>query len=165
MSLTPMDIHNKEFARKFRGYDEDEVDQFLDSIVDEFEKLYKENLELKDKVHALGDQISQYKTMESALKDTLVTAQKTADEVVALARKKADLTQNEAEQQARRIVESANNNVIEINKEYQEAKKQVQIFRSKFRSLLEAQMAQMETISGNAGTAETQLPAEAENEE
>ena len=154
MSLTPMDIHNKEFARKFRGSDEDEVDQFLDSIVDEFEKLYKENLELKDKVHALGDQISQYKTMESALKDTLVTAQK-----------KADLTQNEAEQQARRIVESANNNVIEINKEYQEAKKQVQIFRSKFRSLLEAQMAQMETISGNAGTAETQLPAEAENEE
>ncbi|HBG77212.1 MAG TPA: septum formation initiator, partial [Clostridiales bacterium] len=56
MSLTPMDIHNKEFARKFRGYQEDEVDEFLDAIVDEFEKLHKENIDLKDKVHALEDQ-------------------------------------------------------------------------------------------------------------
>lgn len=154
MSLTPMDIHNKEFSRGFRGYNEDEVDQFLDKIVDEFEKLYKENMELKDKVNALGDQISQYRTMENTLKETLVTAQKTADEVTALAQKKAELIQQEAEEHARRIIENANKNVIEIQEEYQEAKKQVQIFKSKFRALLEAQM---ELISSEAAATEESL--------
>jgi cell division initiation protein len=159
MSLTPMDIHNKEFARGFRGYNEDEVDQFLDKIVDEFEKLYKENIEQKDKISALGDQISQYRTMENTLKETLVTAQKTADEVTALAQKKAELILKEAEEQARRIIESANSNVVEIKKEYQEAKKQVQIFKSKFRTLLETQM---EMVSGDAAVADDPFPAGSE---
>lgn len=135
MSLTPMDIHNKEFARKFRGYQEDEVDEFLDAIVDEFEKLHKENIDLKDKVHALEDQVNQYKTMEQALKDTLVTAQKTADEVTALAQQKAGMIQKDAEEQAHHVVESANDQVIEIRKEYQEAQKQMKLFQSKYRSL------------------------------
>jgi cell division initiation protein len=155
MSLTPMDIHNKEFSRSFRGYHEDEVDQFLDKIVDEFEKLYKENMELKDRVNALGEQISQYRTMENTLKETLVTAQKTADEVTALAQKKAELIQQEAEEHARRIIDSANNNVVEIQKEYQEAKKQVQIFKSKFRALLEAQM---ELVSSDVAATEESSP-------
>ncbi len=155
MSLTPMDIHNIEFSRSFRGYHEDEVDQFLDKIVDEFEKLYKENMELKDRVNALGEQISQYRTMENTLKETLVTAQKTADEVTALAQKKAELIQQEAEEHARRIIDSANNNVVEIQKEYQEAKKQVQIFKSKFRALLEAQM---ELVSSDVAATEESSP-------
>ncbi|HOB21135.1 MAG TPA: DivIVA domain-containing protein, partial [Candidatus Atribacteria bacterium] len=58
VALTPMDIHNKEFSKAFRGYNEDEVDQFLDEIVEEFERLYKENIELKDRISALNDQIS-----------------------------------------------------------------------------------------------------------
>ena len=145
MSLTPMDIHNKEFTRKFRGYHEDEVDQFLDKIVDDYERLYKENIELKDKVNALGDQINQYKTMESTLKETLVTAQKTADEVTALARKKAELILKEAEEQARHVVESANDHVVEIRRE--------------FRSLLETQM---ELVSGDAAASEDRPPEENE---
>ena len=147
------------FSRKFRGYHEDEVDQFLDKIVDDYERLYKENIELKDKVNALGDQINQYKTMESTLKETLVTAQKTADEVTALARKKAELILKEAEEQARHVVESANDHVVEIRREYQEAQKQVQIFKSKFRSLLETQM---ELVSGDAAASEDRPPEENE---
>ena len=57
MALTPMDIHNKEFARSFRGYDDEEVDRFLDEIIEEFERLYKENLELKERLGMLSDQI------------------------------------------------------------------------------------------------------------
>ncbi|MBE3101798.1 MAG: DivIVA domain-containing protein, partial [Firmicutes bacterium] len=140
MVLTPMEIHNKEFSKGFRGYNEDQVDQFLDKIVEEFEKLYKENIELKEKVAASGDQISQYKTIENTLKETLITAQRTADEVTATAQKKSELILEAADQQARRIVESANGNVLEIQKEYQDTKKQVQIFKSRFKSLLETQM-------------------------
>jgi cell division initiation protein len=157
MSLTPMDIHNKEFARKFRGYQEDEVDEFLDAIVDEFEKLHKENIDLKDKVHALEDQVNQYKTMEQALKDTLVTAQKTADEVTALAQQKAGMIQKDAEEQAHHVVESANDQVIEIRKEYQEAQKQMKLFQSKYRSLLETQI---ELISSDVAAADDPISPE-----
>ena len=99
MALTPIDIHNKEFERSFRGYNEDEVDQFLDNIVDEFEKMYKENMEMKERISVLMDQINQFRTMEKTLKDTLVTAQKTADEVTAVAQQKAKLILEEAEEQ------------------------------------------------------------------
>lgn len=144
MPITPMDIHNKEFSRTFRGYNEDEVDQFLDEIVEEFERLYKENLELKDRIGVLVDQINQFKTMEATLKETLVTAQKAANDVTASAQKKSDLILKEAEQQAQKIIENANSQVVQIKKEYEDYKKQVQIFKARFRSLLETQLEMLQ---------------------
>ncbi|NLN41028.1 MAG: DivIVA domain-containing protein [Clostridiales bacterium] len=140
MALTPMDIHNKEFTRSFRGYDEDEVDQFLDEIVEEFERLYKENIDLKDRLAMLVDQLNNYKTMENTLKETLVTAQKTADELAQSAQKKSDLIIEEAEKKARDIIDQANSKVIEIKKEFDEYRKQMQVFRSRFKNLLETQL-------------------------
>lgn len=140
MALTPMDIHNKEFSRSFRGYDDDEVDQFLDEIVEEFERLYKDNIELKDRLGMLADQISNYKTMENTLKETLVTAQKAANDVSESAQKKSDLIISEAESKAGKIIEDANNRVIEIKREFEEYRKQMQVFRTRFKSLLETQL-------------------------
>ncbi|MFY9296373.1 MAG: DivIVA domain-containing protein [Caldicoprobacterales bacterium] len=140
MALTPMDIHNKEFTRSFRGYDEDEVDQFLDEIVEEFERLYKENIDLKDRLSMLVDQINNYKTMENTLKETLVTAQKTADELTESAQKKSELIIKEAEGRAREIIDNAHNKVLEIKKEFDEYRKQMQVFRSRFKYLLETQL-------------------------
>ncbi len=144
MALTPMDIHNKEFTRSFRGYDEDEVDQFLDEIVEEFERLYKENIDLKDRLAMLVDQLNNYKTMENTLKETLVTAQKTADELAQSAQKKSDLIIEEAEKKARDIIDQANSKVIEIKKEFDEYRKQMQVFRSRFKNLLETQLEILE---------------------
>ncbi len=154
MALTPMDIHNKEFNRSFRGYKEDEVDQFLDNVVDDFEKLYKDNIELKDKLNSLAEQINQFRTMEKTLKETLVTAQKTADEVIAVAQQKSELIIQEAEEKARQIKEEAERAVIEANREHFEIKKQIKILKSKIRSLLEAQIEQIEQISEDAAAAQ-----------
>ncbi|HHU79663.1 MAG: DivIVA domain-containing protein [Caldicoprobacterales bacterium] len=154
MALTPMDIHNKEFSRSFRGYNEDEVDQFLDEIVDEFEKLYKENMELRDKINNLIDQINQYRTMEKTLKDTLVTAQKTADEVTSLAQKKSELIIREAEEQARKIREEASLSVVEANREQFEIRKQIQILKSNVRALLESHIEQIEQLAENTAGAQ-----------
>src|SRR5690606_22083026 len=112
MGLTPIDIYNKEFSRVLRGYSEDEVDEFLDEVMEEFEKLYKENLDMKDALTALKEQMDSYKTMEATLKETLVTAQQTADEVIATGQKKADLIIEQAEDRANRIIEEANREVI-----------------------------------------------------
>lgn len=88
--ITPLDIQNKEFKRALiRGYRTKEVDIYLDSINDNYEKLYKENIELKDKIGILTDQIRQYNNLEETLKSTLVIAQSTADDVTGSARKKS----------------------------------------------------------------------------
>ncbi|HZJ56891.1 MAG TPA: DivIVA domain-containing protein [Clostridia bacterium] len=140
MSLTPMDIHNKEFSKSFRGYDDEEVDQFLDEIIDEFERLYKENIELKERLGMLADQISNYKTMENTLKETLVTAQRAASDVLESSQKRSDLIIDEAESKGRKIIQDANDRVILIRREFDEYRKQIQVFKTRFKSLLETQL-------------------------
>jgi len=144
MPLTPMDIHNKEFPRSFRGYDEDEVDQFLDEVVQDFERLYKENLELKERIGLLKEQLEYYKSMETTLKETLVTAQKTADEVMASAHKNAELVIKEAEQKAQKIIQDANEQALKIRMEYEDAKNQVEIFKTRFKTLLQEYLQTIE---------------------
>ena len=76
--LTPMDIHNKDFKRSFRGYNEDEIDDFLDQVVNDYEKLFRENDRLKEELERAHKDNEQYKQLEKNLKDTLLVAQKTA---------------------------------------------------------------------------------------
>lgn len=138
--ITPLDIQNKEFKRSFRGYKEAEVDQFLDEIIVDYEELYKENIELKDKIVMLSEQIKRYSNLEETLKNTLVVAQSTADEVTALARNKAKLIIEDAEIAARRLIEDANTEVINIRKEYEYLRKEIFIFKTRYKSFIEAQL-------------------------
>lgn len=143
--LTPMEIHNKEFKKGMRGYKEDEVDEFLDKVVADFEKLYRENGELKDKISVVNERVDNYSLMEKTLQSTLVVAQTTAEEVVVNARKKAEVIIREAEEQAKRIIEEANNSVIDIHREYENIKKDVQVFKTRFKTLLESELEAMNT--------------------
>ncbi len=88
--LTPMDIHNHEFKKAFRGYSENDVDDFLDQIVADYEKLIRENEQLKEQLSRNDKEIDQYKRLEKNLQDTLVVAQKTAEEVVSAAKKNSE---------------------------------------------------------------------------
>ena len=76
--LTPMDIHNKEFKRSFRGYNEDEIDEFLDQVVNDYEKLFRENDKLKEEAARLRKESESYQEREKSINDTLLLAQKTA---------------------------------------------------------------------------------------
>ena len=87
--LTPMDIHNREFKKGLRGYKESEVDEFLDRIVIDYEKLMRENEKLKEQLRISDKELTHYRNLEKNLQDTLVVAQKTADEVVSAAKKNA----------------------------------------------------------------------------
>ena len=89
--LTPLDIENKKFQRKMmNGYNVDEVDDFLDEITVDYEKLYKENTELRAEIERSKSDIDKYKTIEQTLQNTLVMAQKTADEIKDAAQEEAD---------------------------------------------------------------------------
>lgn len=138
--LTPLDIHNKEFKRGFRGYNEEEVDEFLDRIVRDFEKLSQENSELKETVERLNSKLEHYQHMENTLHSTLVIAQETAEEVKLNAKKETELLLKEAELRAQKLVEEAIGKVRKMTAEYEELQKQSQIFRTRFRTMLQAQM-------------------------
>lgn len=138
--ITPLDIQNKEFTKALRGYKESEVDEFLDQVIDSYEKVYNENAEMKEKIRLLEEQIEKYNSLERTLKDTLVVAQSTAEEVAMNANKKAELIIKEAEDKGKRVIQDANNQILNIQKEYEEAKKEFHIFKTRFKTLLESQL-------------------------
>ena len=125
--LTPVEIENKEFKKAIRGFREDEVDEFLDIVKEDFETLYRENI-------------------EETLKATLITAQSAAEDTCSAANKKAKIIVEEAELRSRQIIEQANNRVIEIRKEYDSLVKEFKIFRNKFKSLLEDEIRSIDDI-------------------
>lgn len=142
--ITPLDIQNKEFKRSFRGYSPKEVDIFLDNINNDYEKLYRENIELKDKISMLTDQIRQYNNLEETLKSTLVLAQSTADDVTGSARKKAELVIEEAELHAQGLIRNAMEEVKDINMEYDSLHREMFLFKTKYKSFMQAQLMSLE---------------------
>lgn len=144
--LTPVEIENKEFKKGIRGFREDEVDEFLDIVKEDFEILYRENIDLKEKIKMYQDQINKYENIEETLKATLITAQSAAEDTCSAANKKAKIIVEEAELRSRQIIEQANNRVIEIRKEYDSLVKEFKIFRNKFKSLLEDEIRSIDDI-------------------
>ncbi|NMA87249.1 MAG: DivIVA domain-containing protein [Tissierellia bacterium] len=138
--ITPLDIQNKQFKKSFRGYKASEVDYFLDEIVEDYERLYKENIELKDKILMLSEQISHYKGLEETLKDTLIVAQNTADEVVQTARQKSENIVSDGEIMAKELIIDANNKVKDIREEYEYLQREIFIFKTRYKSFLESQI-------------------------
>ena len=144
--LTPVEIENKEFKKGIRGFREDEVDEFLDIVKEDFETLYRENIDLKEKIKMYQDQINKYENIEETLKATLITAQSAAEDTCSAANKKAKIIVEEAELRSRQIIEQANNRVIEIRKEYDSLVKEFKIFRNKFKSILEDEIRSIDDI-------------------
>lgn len=142
--ITPLDIQNKEFKRTIGGYNTKAVDGFLDEIIGDYESIYKENIELKDKISMLMDQVNHFKSLEETLKSTLLVAQSTADEVTSSARRKSNVIIEEAETEAKKIIENAKEEVRSIKKEYDLLKKEIFIFKTRYKSFIQAQLASID---------------------
>lgn len=142
--LTPLDIQNKDFKKSFRGYDIKCVDIFLDEIIEDYEKIYKENIELKDKVNLFSDQIRQYNTLEETLKNTLIVAQTTAEEVISSARAKSQNITDEAEMSGEKIIELAKERVRDIKLEYEFLQKEMFSFKTRYQTFIEAQLLSLD---------------------
>ena len=150
--LTPMEIHNHQFKKSFRGYNENEVDDFLDRVVADFEKLVGDRDRLKNQVESLGKEIEQYRKLEKTLNDTLMVAQRTADEVISSAKKNAEnLEENTAREcqsirdqaqfEAKQLVDGATIKRDEILTEYNRLVREKHEFLLKLRTMLESELA------------------------
>lgn len=142
--LTPLDIHNKEFSTGFRGYNVDEVNEFLDQVIKDFELLIKEKREMEERIAILNERVDHYKSMEENLSKSILVAQETAEDVKSNARKEAQLILKEAEKNADRIVNEALAKSRKIAIEIEELKKRASVYRMRFRTLLEAQLEMLE---------------------
>ncbi|ASR46772.1 MULTISPECIES: DivIVA domain-containing protein [Paenibacillus] len=140
MPLTPLDIHNKEFARRLRGYDEDQVNEFLDQVIKDYEAVIRENKELSTELLNVQEKLDHFATIEDTLSKTIIVAQEAADEVRNNAKKESQLIVKEAEKNADRIVNEALAKSRKIALEVEELKKQASIYRARFRTLVEAQL-------------------------
>lgn len=140
MRLTSMDINNKEFRKVLRGYDQDEVDEFLDKIGDNYEEIYKENSALKEKVSILNEKIDHYLKIEETIQNTLILAQNAAEQAKQSAKKEADLIIRNANDTSQRIIDKANSEVIKISDDYETIKQEFIKFRAKYRNFMSTQM-------------------------
>ena len=149
--ITPLDIENKKFSKQMmNGYNVEDVDDFLDELVIDYEKNYKELVEANDKIDKLTNELEQYKNLEKTLQNTLVMAQSTAEEVKVVAKQQADQLIAEAKAKAEEIQREGNESSLkqldEIDKQiaikeerFEEVKKQFDVYKAKMESLLISQ--------------------------
>lgn len=144
MPLTVKDILEKTFKRSFKGYDEDEVDKFLDQIIDEFKELQNENAIMKNELATLREQARKVKEAEDTIMNTLVSAQKSAERIINDASRKAELVISSAESTARKRAEQATRELADAEVKLQELKGCAQGFATSFANMVNAQAAHFE---------------------
>ena len=149
--ITPLDIENKKFSKQMmNGYNVDEVDDFLDEIMEDYEANYKELATLRPKVEELNNALEHYKNIENTLQNTLVMAQTTSDEVKNVAKQQAEQIVAEAQREAENIIRNAKENALRAvdeleqqirakEQQYNDVKTQFDIYRAKMESLLISQ--------------------------
>jgi cell division initiation protein len=162
MKLTPLDIRHKEFKRGMRGYADTEVDEFLDEVADEFERLFKDNLDHSERLETLESQLAGYKRIEETLQKTLISAQASADELKQNSTKEAELILHEAELKGRQLVNEAYSERQSIEQSLAKLKNAEQDFRFKFRQLLEGYLRHIEEAPADVAMAPAEGMAQAE---
>ena len=146
--LTPLDIENKKFSKQMvNGYNVDEVDDFLDELTRDYEKLYKENSETRARVGELEANLEKYKNIETTLQSTLMMAQSTAEEVKNVAQKEADRIIKDAQMEAQKSVDELSSQILLKKREMEEIKKQMDVYKAKMEALLISQLELLKDLN------------------
>lgn len=146
--ITPLDIENKKFSRQMvNGYSVEEIDDFLDQLTVEYEKMYKENMESRNKIDELNKSLEHYISIESTLQGTLLMAQTTAEEVKSVAKQQAEQIINEAQTNARDVLNGIEKEIALKNKELEDIRKQFDIYKAKMESLLISQLELLKDVN------------------
>jgi len=144
MRITPLDIQQKQFPMKFRGFDVEEVYAFLEVIREEMEDLLRENASLKETVQRLENQLKEHRDMETTLRETLMTAQQMVEDYKTNARKEAELVVKEAELKADTILKEAQEKVIKIHEDIVDLKGIRRHFKEEIKRLVESHLKMLD---------------------
>ena len=167
MALTPLDIQNKTFPTKMRGYNQDEVDDFLDLVVRDYEEITQRNRELEKAVKHSEEKLEYFNELKDALNQSIIVAQDTADkvktsaskesevivtsaqnkaeELVSTAEKRAHQLTTDAEEKARQILTDATEKAKQLAVETEDLKKKTRVFHQRISLMLESQLEQVKS--------------------
>lgn len=140
MVLTPLDIHNKEFPVKMRGYDQDQVNDYLDQIIKDYEMVLKEKRELEKQLQFSEEKVGHFNNLQDALNKSIIVAQDAADRLKENAAKEANIIRLEAEKNADRLLDEAVSKAKKITTETDELKKQSRVFKQRLQIMIESQL-------------------------
>src|SRR3712207_1760818 len=157
MAIRPIDVRRKEFASSFRGYDANQVDDFLDALADEFERAYTENVRLRDEVSSLRERLEQFEELEGSIRAALVHAEQAAeslhrsasqeaDDLRRSAVREADLTIREAKARSHQMLAESSARVERIQESYEALQEAKSNFANDFRHLLKSYLDTMENM-------------------
>ena len=146
--ITPLDIENKKFSKQMmNGYSVEEVDNFLDELTADYEKLYKESNESKGKISELEASLVKYKNLETTLQNTLVMAQSTADEIKKVAKQESEQIIRDAQATAKNQLMELEQQISAKTREFDELKKQFDVYKAKMESLLISQLELIKDVN------------------
>lgn len=143
--LTPLDIQNKNFSSGAMGYKKAEVDEFLGLLLKDYENMYKNNIDLNDKINMLNNALEHYKSIEETMQSALLIAQSTGDELRKNAEEKARLIIEDAEKQAKEIVENAMRSAFDATKESESVRRSTELFKAKVIGMLTSQIESLKS--------------------
>jgi len=146
IELTPLDVRKKkdDLRKAVRGYDVAQVEAFLDIVADRLDMVVQENRTLRDRLSGLGEQLEAYKEREHALNEALLTAQELREEARSQARRESALKLQEAEVQAKQLVEQAERTVRSSAGHMEELRSRRRHFLDSFRDTLHRYMEELE---------------------
>ncbi len=159
--IMPIDIDKKEFSRDKKGYNSREVDEFLDIIVADYEKVLNDNRSMAHKIKALEKQLEEAQKDDNAMVETLETAKKLMADISASAERRAELMMRDAELEAENMLLEAKVNVRKLNDEHDMLSAKVRRLKDNFRKMLQAEIERIDSddfdIMGDL-TDEVELP-------
>ena len=142
--ITPADIENKEFSRVKKGYSEEEVDEFLDLIIVDMEKLIRENRQLKNELSKAHTQVDKHMSTETSIYETLESARSLMNDIAASAERRAEILLKNAELEASLITREARESIAKYTEEGNKLKNRVDMLKERYRRMLEAEMERLE---------------------
>ena len=142
--IMPIDIDKKEFSRDKKGYNSREVDEFLDLIVADYEKVLNDNRTMAHKIKALEKQLEEAQKDDNAMVETLETAKKLMADISASAERRAELMMRDAELEAENMLLDAKVNVRKLNDEHELLSAKVRRLKGNFRKMLQAELERLD---------------------
>ena len=142
--ITPADIENKEFSRVKKGYSEEEVDEFLDLIIVDMEKLIRENHQLKNELSKAHTQVDKHMSTETSIYETLESARSLMNDIAASAERRAEILLKNAELEASLITREARESIAKYTEEGNKLKNRVDMLKERYRRMLEAEMERLD---------------------
>ncbi len=157
MPIKPLDIRRKEFRNGFRGYDANQVDDFLDAVADEFERSYTENQRMREEISSLRDRLQQFEELEGSIRAALVhaeqaandlrrTATREAEDLRQSARREAEFTVREAQSRSHQMLADSSARIERVQESYEALQEAKRSFSNDFRHLLKTYLEMMENM-------------------